>query len=196
MANEITKLLPHRDYDEHDVVNMFSYDGGEVAAGLLVKITSADLNADHVQHGVGGFLNTLGNAYSPFNSVPHKVQLADSGDEAIGILLRDVRETDENGETLRFYPEKKAELQCVTSGEANPVATKGIFTLVEGGFEADTVLAPMTKLAVRDGGLFGEWETGDTVVGKVLATGSRATQGEGASTDPFEGDYAVIKLEL
>ena len=195
MANGITKLLPFRQYDDNDVVNMFSYDGGEVGAGLLVKITSADLNADAVQYGEGGFLNTIGNATSMFASVPHKVQLADSGDAALGILLRDVREEDENGEKLRFYPEKKAELQCVTSGEAVPVATKGFFTFVDGSFEGGTIPAPMTTLAVRDGGLLGEAAADETVVGLVLATGSRETQGSG-SADPFEGDYAYVKIEL
>ena len=195
MANDITKLLPFRQYDENDVVNMFSYDGGEVGAGLVVKITSADLNDESVQYGDGGFLNTIGNATSQYASVPHKVQLADSGDAALGILLRDVREEDENGEKIRFYPEKKAELQCVASGEAVPVATKGFFTLVDDAFAGGTVPAPMAPLAVRDGGLLAEAGAGEAVVGMVLATGSRETQGEG-STDPFEGDYAFVKIEL
>jgi hypothetical protein len=195
MANDITKLLPFRQYDDNDVVNMFAYDGSEVGAGALVKITSADLNVDAVQYGEGGFLNTIGNASSMYASVPHKVALADSGDGALGILLRDVREEDENGEKIRFYPEKKAELQCVASGEAVPVATKGFFSFVEGAFEGGTIPAPMTTLAVRDGGLLGEAGVGETVVGTILATGSRETQGEGAA-DPFEGDYAYVKIEL
>jgi hypothetical protein len=195
MANDITNLLPFRQYDDNDVVNMFAYDGGQVGAGSLVKITSADLNADAVQYGAGGFLNTIGNASSMYASVPHKVQLANSGDAALGILLRDVREEDENGEKIRFYPEKKAELQCVASGEAVPVATKGFFTFVDDAFQGGTIPAPMTTLAVRDGGLLGAAGASETVVGMVLATGSRETQGEG-STDPFEGDYAYVKIEL
>jgi hypothetical protein len=195
MANDITKLLPFRQYSENDVINMFSYDGGEVGAGLVVKITSADLNDESVQYGEGGFLNTIGNASSMYASVPHKVQLANSGDAALGILLRDVREEDENGEKIRFYPEKKAELQCVASGEAVPVATKGLFTFVDDAFAGGTIPAPMTNLSVRDGGLLAEAGVGEAVVGMVLATGSRETQGEG-STDPFEGDYAFVKVEL
>jgi len=190
MANNITKLLPFRQYDDNNVVNMFSYDGGEVGAGLIVKITSADLNSDAVQYGEGGFLNTIGNASSMYASVPHKVQLADSGDAALGILLRDVREEDENGEKIRFYPEKKAELQCVASGEAVPVASKGIFTFTSDAFEGGTVPAPMSTLAVRDGGLLGSSEAADTVAGMVLATGSRE------AGDAFAGDYAIVKIEL
>ena len=195
MANDITKLLPYRQYNENDVINMFSYDGGEVGAGLIVKITSADLNVDSVQYGDGGFLNSIGNATSQYASVPHKVQLADSGDAALGILLRDVREEDENGEKIRFYPEKKAELQCVASGEAVPVAAKGTFTFVQGAFVGGTIPAPMTSLALRDGGMLAAAVGTESTVGMVLATGSRETQGEG-SVDPFEGDYAIVKIEL
>jgi len=195
MANDITKLLPFRQYDENDVVNMFSYDGSEVGAGLIVKITSADLNVDSVQYSDGGFLNAIGNATSQYASVPHKVQLADSGDAALGVLLRDVREEDENGEKIRFYPNKKAELQCVASGEAVPVATKGFFTFVQAAFEGGTVPAPMTSLALRDGGMLGVAGVGEDSIGMILATGSRETQGEG-SVDPFEGDYAYVKIEL
>ena len=195
MANELTKLLPFRAYSENDVINMFSYDGGEVGAGLIVKITSADLNADAVEYGEGGFLNTIGNASSMYASVPHKVQLADSGDIGLGILLRDVREEDENGEKIRFYPEKKAELQCVASGEAVPVATRGSFSFVDSAFDGGTIPAPMTQLALRDGGLLGVAGVDEATVGLVLATGSRETQGENA-TDAFEGDYAIVKIEL
>lgn len=195
MANDITKLLPFRQYDENDVINLFSFDGGEVGAGSIVKITSADLNSDAVQYSDGGFLNAIGNATSQYASVPLKVQAADSGEAALGILLRDVREEDENGEKIRFYPEKKAELQCVASGEAVPVATKGVFTFTEDAFDGGTVPAPMTSLAVRDGGALGEAGVGEDVVGMILATGSRETQGEGAA-DAFEGDYAMVKIEL
>jgi hypothetical protein len=195
MANDITKLLPFRHYSETDVINMFSFDGGEVGAGLIVKITKADLNQDLVEYGEGGFLNAIGNATSMDANVPLKVQLADSGDVGLGILLRDVREEDENGEKIRFYPEKKAELQCVVSGEAVPVASKGSFTFTEGAFEGGTIPAPMSQLAVRDGGKLGTAGASEAVVGLVLATGSRETQGEG-SADPFAGDYAIVKIEL
>lgn len=192
MANEITTLLPFRQYDDNDVVNMFAYDGTNVGAGLVVKVSAADLNGDLIDLVAdnSAFLNTQGDAYSPLAVNPLRVDAADSGDAALGILLRDVRDTDENGEKLRFYPQKKEELQCVLSGESVPVATKGVFTFTESAFEADTVLAPMTTLAVRDGGLLGASENGDTVIGKVLATGTRL------ATDTFAGDYAIVKIEL
>ena len=48
-------------------------------------------------------------------------------DNAIGMLLYDVKETDENGEKLIFNPRKAAELQVALSGQAVPVVSKGIF---------------------------------------------------------------------
>ena len=35
-------LLPFRDYDEHDVINLFAYDGTSVNKGTLVKVKSAN----------------------------------------------------------------------------------------------------------------------------------------------------------
>ena len=35
-------LLPFRDYDEHDVINLFAYDGTSVNKGSLVKVMSTN----------------------------------------------------------------------------------------------------------------------------------------------------------
>jgi len=56
-------------------------------------------------HGVGGYYN----------------------DAPLGITLYDVREYDENGEQLKFNPDKAAQLQAVISGQAVPIALKGTF---------------------------------------------------------------------
>ena len=192
MANEITKLLPFRQYDDNDVINMFAYDGTNVGAGTIVKVSAANLNDDLIDLVDGGdaFLTTQGNAYSPLAVNPLKIDAADSGDAALGILVRDVRETDENGEKLRFYPQKKEELQCVLSGESVPVATKGVFTFLEGAFSGSLVPAPNTELGVRDDGAFAEAVADDTVIGKVLATGTRA------AGDTHAGGYAIVSINF
>jgi len=191
MANEITKLLPFRQYDDNDVVNMFSYDGTNAGAGTIVKVSAANLNDDLVDLIDAGdaFLTSQGNAYSPLSVNPLKVAAPDSGDASLGIILRDVRDEDENGEKLRFYPEKREELQCVISGQSVPVATKGVFTLLETAFADDTVLAVGSDLAVWDDG-FGLAGSADTVVGSVLATGTRA------AGDTHAGDYAIVKINF
>jgi len=192
MASEITKLLPFRQYDDNDVINMFAFDGTDKAAGTIVKVSAANLDDDLVDLVDGGsaFLTTQGNAYSPLSVNPLKIGAAGSGDASLGIIVRDVRETDENGEKLRFYPQKKEELQCVLSGESVPVATKGVFTFMEGAFSGSLVPAPNTELGVRAGGTLATAVAADTVVGKVLATGTRA------AGDTHAGEYAIVSINF
>jgi hypothetical protein len=118
------------------------------------------------------------------------VEAAGSGDSALGILLRDVRDTDENGEKLRFYPQKKEELQCVLSGESVPVATKGIFTFMDDAFTGSVVPAVGTDVYGHAGGKLGVAGGTAVKVGQVLATGTRA------AGDTHAGDYAIVNINL
>jgi hypothetical protein len=126
-------LKPFRDYDEHDVVNLFAYSGDStlVVKGLVVKVMAPGFNP--------GITNvsptsTNGNAGGDFGNIAvslrygvnSKVTVAASGDAALGLTLMDVRETDENGEKLLFSPRKAAEMGVVISGQAVPVLTKGL----------------------------------------------------------------------
>ena len=192
MANEITKLLPFRQYDDNDVINMFAMEGTDKAAGTLVKVSAANLNDDLIDLIDGGsaFLTSQGNAYSPLSVNPLRVDSAGSGDAALGILLRDVRDTDENGEKLRFYPEKKEELQCVLSGESVPVATKGVFTLMQGAFTGSIVPAVGVDIYGHAGGKLGVAGGTAVKVGQVLATGSRA------AGDTHAGAYAIVNINI
>ena len=192
MANEITNLLPFRQYDDNDVISMFAMEGTDKAAGTLVKVSAANLNDDLVDLVDGGsaFLTSQGNAYSPLAVNPLRVDAAGSGDSALGILLRDVRDTDENGEKLRFYPEKKEELQCVLSGESVPVATKGVFTLMQSAFTGSIVPAAGTDVYGHAGGKLGLTAGSAVKVGQVLATGSRA------AGDTHAGNYAIVSINL
>lgn len=192
MANEITNLLPFRQYDDNDVINMFAMEGTDKAAGTLVKVSAANLNDDLVDLVDGGsaFLTSQGNAYSPLSVNPLRVDSAGSGDAALGILLRDVRDTDENGEKLRFYPQKKEELQCVLSGESVPIATKGVFTLLEGAFTGAVIPAAGTDVYGHAAGKLGVKAGTAVKVGQVLATGSRA------AGDTHAGGYAIVNINI
>tara|TARA_B100000497_G_scaffold127210_1_gene168247 strand:- start:400 stop:978 length:579 start_codon:yes stop_codon:yes gene_type:complete len=192
MANEITNLLPFRQYDDNDVINMFAMEGTDKAAGTLVKVSAANLNDDLVDLVDGGsaFLTSQGNAYSPLSVNPLRVDSAGSGDAALGILLRDVRDTDENGEKLRFYPQKKEELQCVLSGESVPVATKGVFTLLEGAFTGSVIPTAGTDVYGHAAGKLGVAGGNAVKVGQVLATGSRA------AGDTHAGGYAIVNINI
>jgi hypothetical protein len=49
--------------------------------------------------------------------------------------LKQTLEKDENEEKLLYNPVKRDELQAVLSGQAVPIATKGIFTLTSDAFD-------------------------------------------------------------
>ena len=147
MAN---RLLPFRQYDENDVINLFANDtsdakpstNGDGSAGVFVSIKSgggnfskdpftyidrAELSAsqDHVKN--------------QYPEVQLKVEAAASAakaGEVIGVTLKQTLEEDENGEKLLYNPIKKDELQAVLSGQAVPIATRGIFTLTSNAIDA------------------------------------------------------------
>ena len=139
------KLRPFRDFDEHDVLNLFSYDTTGLSAGsisitkgTLVKIATGWKNYDSGAE-LGGGLEFIGGAgtLQPANvvsqryGVPAKVVYSNTGETPIGLMLYDVKDADENGELLKYKPRKAAEMQAVIPGQAVPVVTRGIF-LVQG----------------------------------------------------------------
>jgi hypothetical protein len=123
-------LRPFRDYDEKDVLNFASITGTDlpVNKGTLVKLARG-LQTDQEP------LEMLGN-YGDFSvsntvlqryGVIPKVQVSNAGENPLGMTLFDVRETDENGELLKYRPRKAAEMEAVLSGQAIPLVTRGIF---------------------------------------------------------------------
>lgn len=205
MAQLITRLQPNRSINENDVINFYSLNTASGEAGTFVKVVDADLSKDPVQYvnRPDAFANGLGNATSQYPEVPYKVGVASGTGDAgavLGMLLRDVRETDENGEKLLFYPEKKAQLQCVVSGEANPIATRGTVELNVRGLEGG-VVPNVNDAAVlgANGQLTGvayaslTTEQKNASVGKFIGTGIRVSE---QTTDALAGPYALLKFSL
>ena len=121
-----TTLLPFRDVDDHDVINLFAVNG-ELDKGHIVKIVSGFENTDEMdlRGDVGAdHSNTVSERYG-VKAVCAAATA--SGDAVLGMLLNDVKETDENGEKLIFNPRKAAEMGVALSGQAVPVATRGVF---------------------------------------------------------------------
>jgi hypothetical protein len=178
MAN----LKPFRDYDEHDVINLFAFSGASANKGTVVVAQGQGVNLlnDSSLDNLSPFSNTLSAQYN----VPWTVAPAASGaakGSIVGLLLKDVRTTDENGERLIYNPRKAAEMDVIISGQAVPVLTKGI-VLVSGiagtpGFGSGA--------AVSDSG------GGDL---KVVAYTS-ATVGKFLGPTGTDG-YALLKVEL
>jgi hypothetical protein len=210
MANTISRLLPFRQYSEQEVINFYSLDEATGEAGSLVRVSAANLDLDPTQYTTrsdsNSYLNTIGHATSLYPTVPYKVtKVTGTGDfltGALGIMLRDVRTVDENGQNLLFYPQKKQELQCVVSGEAVPVAAKGVFTFSQNAFVngstarpavGDWVVPATNGLLTGVGTLALKGTYANFKVGTVLATGTRESTQD---TDFATGFYAMVKIDL
>lgn len=206
------RLLPFRQYDENDVVNLFALDISSIT-DFTTKLPSSDgINADGVLvkvsngDGTGGDVNDYGTengdmfaTYSspigrnpyPFN--PLRVEPAAAGDTAaIGLTLNQTLHVDENGEKLLFNPVKKDELQAVLSGQTVPVISKGIVTLNEAAFDTEPTTAG-EALYPAAGGKLSTTAANGSKVATVLSSGTRTSSAVG--TDSLAGNYYVIKLD-
>ena len=170
------QLKPFRDYDEHDVINLFTLkDQSDVNKGTFVKLTSGQgwVSTDEpfgdTQSAVGS-TSYAGRAVSNRYIVQAGLDIAGSGDAPIGMTLYDLKETDENGEKLVFNPRKAAEMQAAISGQAVPVATRGVF-LYSG---ATLASLPVDAGSVLYGAANGELHTDSTGKQKVgVALGAK-----------------------
>ncbi|MCK5429466.1 MAG: hypothetical protein KAI94_08340 [Anaerolineales bacterium] len=181
----MARLKPFRDYSEHDVINLFSFNdtaiildasaAGVVHAGSCVKVKtgwSNDAETTDMIDNVGAAYN---NTVSQRWGVAANVQLTDGGNDetVLGITLYDVREYDENGEALKFNPRKQDELQCSLSGQAVPIATRGLFLTATGAWIASqSVAINMDVFATGDGQLTTDGVKGgganDNRIGRTL----------------------------
>lgn len=213
------RLYPFRQYSEHDVINLFASDtvdstpsiGGNGSAGVFVKVSAGNLDLDPITYATND--TVLGKTDYPFlgaaqyPSVPLTFTAATAGSPVLGITLNQTLLTDENGEKLLYNPVKRAELQAVLSGQAVPVATRGIFTLADTAI--DWVDASMTVnnhliISANAGKVSGLAAstvspiTGTTsIVGRILATGQRVSQN--GKSDYFAGattgKYALVQID-
>ena len=212
------RLYPFRQYSEFDVVNLFASDtadstpstNGNGSAGVFVKVSAGNLDLDPISYAVNSYLgNTdypfLGAAQYP--SVPLQFTAATAGVPVLGMTLNQTLLTDENGEKLLYNPVKRAELQAVLSGQAVPVATRGIFTLadtaidwVDGSMTVNNHLV-ISANAGKVSGLAASTLspiTGTTsIIGRILGTGQRVSQN--GKSDYFAGTttgkYALVQFD-
>jgi len=211
------RILPFRQYSDHDVVNLYKLDTnsaldattdvGSGDAGVFVSITNGNFNADPVTYQTNTY---LGDTSFPFlgttemyPEVNLTVNAATSGQRPLGITLMQTAKNDENGEKLLYNPTKQIESQACLPGQAVPVATHGIFTISDSGFDGSATDYPIGGTVMishtNPGKLSGtatthskhaHWSSGH--FGKVLGTGSRSNKGP--TSDQFLGDYIVVKL--
>lgn len=213
------RLYPFRQYSEHDVINLFASDtvdstpstNGNGSAGVFVKVSAGNLDQDPITYATND--TVLGKTDYPFigaaqyPSVPLTFTAATAGSPVLGITLNQTLLTDENGEKLLYNPIKRAELQSVLSGQAVPVATRGIFTLadtaidwVDGSMTVNNHLI-ISANAGKVSGLAASTVspiTGTTsIVGRILATGQRVSSN--GKSDYFAGTttgkYALVQID-
>jgi len=216
------RILPFRQYSDHDVVNLFSViasdvntattDSGAGDAGLFVKVADGNFDADPITYQTNSYLGDTSYPFLGTTEMYPEVNLKITGaadeDHCIGMTLFQTAKNDENGEKLLYNPQKQEELQAMLPGQAVPIATKGIFTLSSAAFDGPlTSYTPgnRIKLSSNAGKITGfstvtatTITTGDLVdedkvFGHVLGTGTRAN--EGNTTDQFSGNYIVVSFD-
>jgi len=149
MAN---RLLPFRQYDENDVINLFANaasdasptTNGNGSAGVFVSIQAGNFSKDPITYVDRSELSaSQSHTRNQYPEVQLKVVAAPAASKAgevIGVTLKQTLEADENGEKLLYNPVKKDELQAVLSGQAVPIATRGVFTLTSDAIDNGTSL--------------------------------------------------------
>ena len=215
------RLYPFRQYSDVDVINMFASDtvdanpstNGNGSAGVFVKVSAGNLDLDPIQYTATDITNTLGKTDYPFlgavqyPAVPLQFTAATAGVPVLGMTLNQTLATDENGERLLYNPVKRAELQAVLTGQAVPVATRGIFTLADTAIDwvdANMVVNSHLVISANAGKVSGLLATvvspitGTTsIIGRILGTGQRVSQN--GKSDYFAGSttgkYALVQID-
>tara|TARA_B100000900_G_scaffold375510_1_gene357665 strand:- start:84775 stop:85398 length:624 start_codon:yes stop_codon:yes gene_type:complete len=203
------KILPFRQYDDHDVVNLYRVADGMVLdsttgagsgdAGTFVKVSAGDFSADPVAYSADSYLGKTDYPFVGRNQYPKvslEVEPVGTGDSSLlGITLLQTAKNDENGEKLLYNPQKAAELQAALPGQAVPIATKGIFTISASAFQGalggNTTIGNGIKPAAG-GTVTGCATTDSACFGTIIGTGSRTSQN--GVTDQFAGEYLVFKF--
>lgn len=137
-------LLPFRDYSEHEVINLFACNTIANKGTLVAPVRSWKDNGTSTDKSTNGplQLSSTGPGKLYNNSVSNNFELIgtvtpvvnptwffpdNAHGVAIGMLLKDVREFDENGEKLIFNSRKAAEMDVVIKDvQAVPVLTRGL----------------------------------------------------------------------
>lgn len=214
MAN---RLLPFRQYNEHDVVNLFSLDtssltladmthasNGDWDAGVIVSVTNGDMTQEPIANGTAQLQSYLGKTDYPhvggnsYPEVPLKVSAADGAladpdvSHALGVTLRQTIAFDENGEKFLYYKQKLLELYGVLPGEAVPVLSKGIITVAQSGVVGNLIVGqPVHIGAGANAGKFVINAT-NRKAGICIGVGDRdLAAGKLSSNDYFAGDGSV-----
>jgi len=193
------RILPYRDYSEHDVVNLFALEvgssdtlsdwveasSGKWDSGVVVSVSAGALpgevselraeSPDKLRDYLGA---SFSGAHIGFNGYPANgmtVAPATAGGRGLGITLRETLAFDENGEKLLYYKQKLDEAQAVLPGQTVPVLTRGLVLLSAGAIDGTPSVGD--DLEVVTGGKLGKQSSGETV-GSVIAIGEESNDSD------------------
>ena len=205
------RILPFRQYSDHDVVNLYALENNLVLdattgtgggdAGVFVKVSAGNFDSDPITYQQNDY---LGDSSFPFlgstamyPEVNLKITGATSGTHPLGVTLYQTAKNDENGEKLLYNPTKQTELQAMLPGQAVPVLTKGVVTLSAEAFDGSlsdyTIGGGVQMSWATAGKITGDNANGSGCFGSVLGTGVRSNVG--ITTDQFSGEYIVVKID-
>lgn len=189
------RILPYRDYSEHDVVNLFALNvsgktlssfvsngTGDFDSGVVVSVSAGALpgevselrasTPDNLRDYLGA---SFDGAHIGFNGYPANTGMtvapAAAGGRGLGITLRETLAFDENGEKLLYYKQKLDEAQAVLPGQTVPVLTRGLVLLAASAIDGTPSVGD--DLEVKTGGKLGTQSSGVTV-GSVIAIGEES----------------------
>ena len=189
------RILPYRDYSEHDVVNLFALNvsgktlssfvsngTGDFDSGVVVSVSAGALpgevselrasTPDNLRDYLGA---SLDGAHIGFNGYPANTGMtvapAAAGGRGLGITLRETLAFDENGEKLLYYKQKLDEAQAVLPGQTVPVLTRGLVLLAASAIDGTPAVGD--DLEIKAGGKLGAQASG-AVVGSVIAIGEES----------------------
>ena len=182
----MSELKPFRQYDEHDVINLFTMSTATVDAGRMVKINTgwtADADQVDLADPIG---NTYGNVLSTSWSLTAKVEVSAGGDVPIGMTLVAMKEEDENGEKLVYNPRKAAEMGVVVPGQSVPLLTRGLVIAKSGDSDwTGTAFAAGDKIYAAASGELSPNHNSNANEAVGIALGAKDANG-----------FALVKIEL
>ena len=129
-------VKPFREYDEHDVVNLFALNANSGNEGEFVSVNSSGFVNGDIYRDIS--LTSVSNIVSNRRVLKPEIKLATSGQDkgdVLGILLKNVRSVDYLGRDLVYDDTRKTEMNAVLSGEAALVLRRGMVLVsgIEGG---------------------------------------------------------------
>lgn len=171
-------LRPFRDYNEKDVINLYTYSGAVVDStyqilatkGTFVKVAGQGFlvsNEPIEMLGNMGAFN-VNNFVAQRYGVTSKVTVANAADNPVGMLLFDCRELDENQLPLKYNPRKAAEMEAAISGQAIPIVTRGTFLYSGISTGSGVAVTAGNKAYLGANGTI--CTTGSTAIGKFLGS--------------------------